>query len=111
MKIELAVRNRGPVPSFKNKKRIARLKGKPALITKPEVREWMDEVIRDFESQLFSATQIAGGETLMAPPPPSLIVSSLPLDDSRDWISELLIVDADVAPGDEGAHITIQEIQ
>lgn len=110
MKIELAVKNHGHVPSFKNKKRIARIKNKPALITRPDIRKWMDDVIHDFVSQLFCASQIGGGETSTVALPPSLIVSSLPLDDSREWISELLITDADVNPGEEGAHIIITEI-
>ena len=110
MKIELAVKNHGHVPSFKNKKRIVRMGKKTALITRPDVRKWMDSVIQDFESQLFCVSQTGAGATSMVAPPRSLIVSSLPLDDSRQWISELLIVDADVAHGEEGAHITITEI-
>lgn len=107
MKIELAVRQRGHVPSFKNKKRVTRHGG---LITDPKTKRWMDQVIQDFESQLFCATRISGGATLTGPRPHFLIVSSLPLDDSRQWISELLICDADVAPGEEGAVVTIEQI-
>jgi len=113
MKIELAVRHHGHVPSFKTQKRagIHRVTGQPFVVSKKEIRDWMEHVTRDFELQLLCATQIKDGVTLMAPLPRSLIASSMPLDDSRQWISELLIVSADVAPGEEGAHITIQEIQ
>lgn len=112
MKIVLAVKNQGHVPSFKTQKRagIHRVTGKPFVVSKKEIREWMEKCTQSFESQLFSASLTTGGETLTAPPPLSSIVSSLPLDDSRQWISELLVVDADVAKGEEGAEITITEI-
>lgn len=104
MKIVLVVKNRGHTPSFKNHKRVCRNR----LITRPVVKKWMDQVIQDFESQLFCATQIGEGGTLTAAPPRSLIVSSLPLDDSRQWIAELRITDQDVPVGEEGAVITIE---
>lgn len=106
MKIELAVRHKGPVPSLKNHKRVIR----GMLITEPKVKRWMEEVISDFESQLFCATRTTAGAILTTPHPHSSIVSSLPLDDSRQWISELLIVSADVDKGQDGATITIEEI-
>lgn len=110
MKIVLSVRHRGHVPSFKNKKRVRVQKGRPIVFTQANVKKWMDEVIQDFESQLFCATQTTGDVTLTVPRPRSSIVSSLPLDDSRQWISQLLIVDDNVPVGEEGAIITIEEI-
>lgn len=107
MKIVLNVKGSGHVPSFKNKKRIV---GKN-LITRPDVKKWMDQVIQDFESQLLSATQTNVAGTSTEGHPLSLIVSSLPLDDSRQWISQLIIVDADVAPGEEGAQIIIEPVR
>lgn len=106
MKIQLAVKNQGHIPSFKNKKRIARNR----LITDPKTRKWMDGCIQSFESQLFLKSQTIAGVTSMVAPPLSLIVSSLPLDDSRQWISELLIVSEVVPRGEEGAEITIEKI-
>jgi len=106
MKIVLEVRNQGHVPSFKNKKRIMR----NHLVTEPKTKRWMQRCTKCFESQLFCATQITGGETLTAPPPRSLIVSSLPLDDSRQWIPAIQIYSHPCSEGGEGATIIIEEI-
>lgn len=112
MKIELAVRNQGHVPSFKNCKRVVhnRTTKKPFLATKPEVKGWMQRCIQSFESQLFCATLTADAGTLTAARPRSLIVSSRPLDDSRQWISQLTVLAEDVDAGNEGATIIIEEI-
>jgi hypothetical protein len=67
MKIVLSVKNQGHVPSFKNCKRVVQNR----LITRPDVKKWMDQCIQSFESQLFCATQIGAGETPTAPSPPS----------------------------------------
>lgn len=106
MKIELAVKHLGHVPSFKNSKMIARGR----LITDPKKQKWMEACIRSFESQLFCIAQIGGGGTLTAPPAPSLIASSLPQDDSRQWIPRLEIADREVEKGLEGATIIIESI-
>ncbi len=110
MKIVLAVKHQGHVPSFKNCKRAVR-KGKHAtIITEPETKKWMERCIQGFESQLFcgSATTADGMPT--AQHRHSSIVSSLPLDDSRQWIPELHVVCEEVCKGDEGAVIIIEEI-
>lgn len=110
MKIVLNVKHLGHVPSFKNKKRIRVAKGKPISFTEAKTRRWMDRVIQSFESQLFCATQTIGDVTLTVPCPHSLIVSSLPLDDSRQWIAELHVSALDVDRTEEGATIIIEPL-
>lgn len=112
MKIELQVRNIGPVPSFKNTKSIGRNRKtkRPFIMTDPKKKKWMGLCTESFELQLFCATQISGAGTLTAPPPHSLIVSSLPLDDSRQWIPELMVSSEDCPKGDEGATIIIEPV-
>lgn len=112
MKIVLSVKNQGHVPSFKTQKRAAthRVTGLPFVVSKKEIRKWMDQCAQSFESQLFCATQTTGDVTLTAPCPHSLIASSLPLDDSRQWIAEEHVFALEVEPGEEGATITIEPL-
>jgi len=106
MKIMLAVRQQGHVPSFKNNKMLA--KGK--LITDPAKQKWMERCIQSFESQLFCGSAITGGEMPTAPCPLSLTASLMPLDDSRQWIPELHVYCEEVKPGEEGAVIIIEKL-
>lgn len=112
MKIVLSVKNQGPVPTFKNKKRIAlnQKSGKSFLITESKTKKWMTKCIHNFESQLFCITQIGGGGTPTVPLQRSLIASSLPLDDSWTWIPQLIVSAELVEKGLEGATITIERI-
>ena len=111
MKITLSVKNNGAVPAFKNKKRaIQKANGQLRTLTDPKTRSWMDKVTLSFVCQLSSITPTTTGETLTAQQLRSLIVSLMPLDDSRQWVSQLVISDTDVEPGQEGATITIQKI-
>lgn len=107
MKIVLSVKQQGHVPSFKNKKRVTKKFG---LITHPKIKRWMEQCIQSFESQLFIESRTIAGVILTGPPPLSLIASSLPLDDSRQWIPELHIYCEEVKPGEEGATIIIEKI-
>lgn len=110
MKIELAVRNQGHVPSFKNCKRTIKLNnGGTMPVTSRKVKAWMNRCIESFISQLFCVTQMDLHGTRMEMPPRSLIASYLPLDDSRQWVTELNIKAEEVAPGEEGATIIIEE--
>ncbi len=111
MKIVLSVKNNGAVPAFKNKKRAIQMpNGKMRTLTEPKIRDWMDRVTLSFVCQLSSITPTTTGATLTVQQLHSLIVSLMPLDDSRQWISQLVISDTDVEPGEEGATITIQKI-
>jgi hypothetical protein len=108
--IRLTIRNLGHVPAFKNSKIIRRpwgKNGKPIIATKDEYKKWMEQVILSIASQLSSAYRINGGETATALSLPSWIASSLPLDDSRQWIPCMAVNALDVPPGEEGADILI----
>lgn len=110
MKIALSVKHQGPVPAFKNSKALVVINGKPRMFTKKEYKQWMKRCIRSFESQLFCVTQIGGGGTPTVPLLHSSIASSLPHDDSWDWIPQLSVY-AELCPkGEEGAAIIIEQL-
>jgi hypothetical protein len=111
--LQLVIRGLGHVPSFKNQKSIMRnhATGKPFIGTKPERKEWMQKAIQSIESQLRSAFLTMPTGTLTALSLPSWIASSLPLDDSRQWIPEMEIKVELVEPGKEGAVIQIERLQ
>jgi len=113
MKIELAVKNQGHVPSFKTQKKAAIHKetGMPFVVSKKETKQWMKRCIQNFESQLLLLTLTTGDATLTAPCPPSSIASSLPQDDSRQWLPEIVVRCIEVEPGYEGATIIIEPIE
>lgn len=104
--LSLEIQGLGHVPSFKNGKMIARGK----LITMPARQKWMDRAIQSIEFQLRSAIQINTGEIQTEQQLRSLIASSVPLDDSRQWIAEIHVKWIDVAKGKEGAFITIEPV-
>lgn len=91
------------VPNLKNTKRIS---GK-RLITDPETKEVMLEIIRDFVSQLLCGIQTSGDGTLTAQQVYSL-TQSLPHDDCWTVIPDLRVT-AELAP-DDGATITIERL-
>ena len=107
MKITLAVRQQGHVPSFENKKRVTRQGG---LITDPKTKAWMERCILGFESQLFCGSATIGGGMPTGLQQRFLIASSLPLDDSRQFIPELHVYCEEVAKGEEGAIIIIEKL-
>lgn len=100
--LTLQIQGLGNVPSFKN--------GRQLFLTSPRKREWMNQCIRSFESQLKCELETRGGETLTAQQQRSLIASFVPLDDSVQWIPEIRIVAIQVPNGQEGAMITIERL-
>lgn len=112
MKIELSVVDMGHVPSFKNAKRVAvnHITKRPFLATRKDVKKWMTKCIHNFELQLFCASQTTAGVTLMGPQLRSLIVSSLPHDDSVSWIPVIHASVVKVDRTEEGATIIIEKI-
>lgn len=110
--IRLEIKGLNHVPSFKNTKSIYRNKqtGKPFIATKKERKIWMQNAIRVIESQLLCAFATHGIETSTAPHLRSWIASSLPLDDSIQWVSELNVKGCNVEPGQEGAQIIIEQL-
>lgn len=105
MIICVEIKGLGNIPSFKNKKMLARGR----LITNPKTQQWMQECIRALESQLSSACQTKG----LGTSPECLkqfAIACVPLDDN--WL-ELEIGKASckfVESGEEGAAITIERI-
>jgi len=112
MKIVLAVKNQGPVPAFKTLKKAAihRVTKQPMVVSQGKAKKWMANCTASFESQLFCLTRIGDAETLTEPQARSLTASSLPHDDSWEWIPELHVYAKLVKPGEEGAHIIIEKL-
>jgi hypothetical protein len=96
----------GNITSFKNSKMIARGR----LITNPKKQKQMEKIIQCIESQLNSIFRITEDEILTGWHPRFAIATSLPLDDSRQWISKLEIYCDEVPVGKEGATITITKL-
>lgn len=98
------------IPAFKNRKRaiVDRRTGKQRTLTEPRVKEQMERIITAIEWQLCCAIPIIAGEILTVPQVLSWIASSLPSDDSRQNIPQLLIEAVDCDKGEEGATITIE---
>jgi hypothetical protein len=94
------------IPSFKNSKMLTQRR----LITKPENQRKMLAIIQSIKSQLLCFFQTHVGETLMVQPLRSWIVSSLPLDDSRQWVPELCVKGVDCDKGEEGCEIVIEPL-
>jgi len=62
--LTLEIRGIGPVPSFKNTKKIIRKRdGKPGIITDPKKKRWMNDAVDQLESQLRGAFPMLAGET------------------------------------------------
>lgn len=98
------------VPSFKNSKQIVMMGKTPFLITKKEFKEWMEKVVRHFESTLLSACQTGCDATPLAHSRLSAILSQLPADDSVNDLTEGSWKVEVVPPGSEGAKITITRL-
>jgi len=107
----LQVRGLGHVPSFKNRKRaiLDRNTGKQRTLTEPATKQWMDRCIQSFVSQLLCAAQTIVSGTIPGRSKLFSIVSSLPWDDSRQWIPEIHVLTVEVDKGDEGADIHIAQ--
>lgn len=105
--VTLEIRGLGHVPSFKNKKRIC---GRN-LITRPDVKKWMESAIQSLRSQLRSAFQTTGGVISMAHSQPCLTVLCLhskEFDDCRQWIADERVYASECDAGQEGCTITIR---
>jgi hypothetical protein len=105
-RIKLVIQGLGEIPSFKNSKLLTRGR----IITDPKKQQKMEALTRVIASLLASAAPIPDGGTLTEQHLQSWIASSLPLDDSRQWIPELLISSRDVDRGNEGVDILIEKL-
>ena len=111
MALTLRIQGCGNIVSFKNSKMICAPKGRrPMLITDPKKQRRMDSCIRSIVSQLNSLYQTAAEGTETGCSLHSWIASSMPLDDSRQWIPEMSLTFREVPDGEEGAIITIQKL-
>lgn len=106
----LTIKGLGPTPSFKNNKRaiLDSNTGKMRTLTKPETKQWMNQCIDQFESQLLTALAITEGETV-GEWQRRLRTALLPLQDDS-W-KHMLPGEQNVrmvSKGEEGADVTIE---
>jgi hypothetical protein len=108
--VVLHVKGMGHVPSFKNKKRaiVDGKTGKTRTLTEPKTKAWMEKCEASFESQLRSAYQTIATGTQTVRSLRSWIACVAPLNDSVRHIIEERIRVEFVAPGEEGASLTIE---
>ena len=102
----LKIRGVGHITSFKNSKMLSRGR----LITSPIKQKQMEQYIRLIESQLRSAYQTTAAGTQTGHSLASWIRSSVPLDDSIQWVPEIHIHTQRVTKGEEGADILIEQL-
>jgi len=108
MKIELKIKNMGHIPSFKNKKRVARKRNGPLfLMTDPQTKKWMDACIQSFVSQLFLQCAITEGGT-STEHLQRFLTAYVPQDDCWKIIPEIIITSQ--KGDDPGAIIKIESI-
>lgn len=104
--IKLVVTGIGHVPSFKNNKMLTRGR----LITDPKKQKWMEKAAASIASQLNSLCPTAEPGTPTELSVRCWIVSSLPLDDSLEWIGVPCGSWQRVKKGAEGAELTIEPL-
>lgn len=111
----LLIQGMGHVGSFKNQKtpipyrtRSGKIAYRP--MTRPKYKKWMEAVITSFVSQLSGLYPTAEGETYGECRRRLLTASSLPLDDSLDWMIPGQQDVRFVNKGEEGAIIIIEKI-
>lgn len=108
--VPIVIRIKGlQIPSFKNRKMIARRGKFVTLITVPKYKARMEEITQLIKSQLHSLCQtIEGGtstECLLR-----FSTQRLPQDDCWQVIPQLTVEGRKVSKGDEGCTITITRI-
>lgn len=110
--VRLQVSNMGHIPAFKNAKRsiLDKRTGRQRTLTRKDVAQWMCQCTAHFVSQLASDIPTSDGETLTVEQLQSLI-ALLPHDDCWSNIPVLLLTGEKCEKGQEGATITIQEIE
>lgn len=102
----LSIRGRGPIPSFKNHKRIHGRR----LVVEKKIGRRMDLITLAIEFALFSAFQTVGSETGTGCSLASWTALSAPLDDSLAWIPSASFEVEYVSKGNEGADIYIEKL-
>jgi hypothetical protein len=105
-KLTIYLRGLGHITSFKNSKMICRGK----LMTSPTKQKQMNAYIRDIESQLRSLFRTTADGMPTGRSLASWTASSVPLDDSVEWIVEETIRVHRCSKGQEGANIEIEQL-
>jgi hypothetical protein len=103
----------GHIVSFKNTKSIAFNKRtrRPFIMTNPRKKKAMDSYTRAIERAISSAYQMAVAGMETAPSLQSWTASSLPLDDSLEWIPQSDGYRTErVKAGEEGIIIVLERI-
>ncbi len=111
-RIELRVSGLSHVPSFKNSKQIGRNRktGKPFVRTNDRSKEWMEQCIQSFVSQLRSLSLTDDTGTPMAHSPRFSTASLKQFDDTIFWIPEQHIAVAFCDKDQEGARVVLEVI-
>jgi hypothetical protein len=103
----------GHIVSFKNTKSIAfnRRTKRPFIMTNPRKKKAMESYIRAIEHAISSAYRIATAGMETAPSLQSWTASSLPLDDSLDWIPQSDGYRTErVRQGEEGIVVILEQL-
>lgn len=110
--IVLPIAGTGNIIAFKNRKRsiLDKRTGLQRTMTDAKAQAAMDLLTQVIESALRFYFQTTGSETLTEPALRRWIASSMPYDDSRQWIAEIRLASRTVTKGEEGAVITIERI-
>lgn len=115
--IALKIRGLGPIPSFKNRKRIGGLtrwpdgswSGSPILVTRPDIKARKEEITSAIASQLRSMCPTGAGGTIQECWR-RFAIASLPRDDCWQDM-EIGAVTTELVPaGEEGCTITIERL-
>jgi len=100
--MQIEIKNLGPVPSFKNRKRIA---GK-RVVADPEVQHWMNQARESIALQLHSIWKTSGGGTSMECLQ-QFLTACVPHDDCWTIIPEIVLRGEKVKLGGAGCSIKI----
>lgn len=109
--VTLRIRGCGNIGGFKNSKNIIRNRRtkKLMVVSDTGLKKRMDRIIQSFVSQLRCASATGAGATPTGVRP-RFSTRSLPHDDCWTAIPELVVTCELVAPGEEGADITIEQL-
>ena len=116
--IVIRVEGVGPIPSFKNTKRVAGLShhggqtwiGNPTLITRPDVKDRKDSITNVIASQLRSMCPTVAGATIQECWK-QFVTRSLPRDDCWEDLEIGSVTTQLVTKGLEGCEIIIERVE
>lgn len=107
--IPICLEIKGNIIPFKNRKRVYQdSSGRLHTATESKVRDHMNVITRSFEFQLLAIFR--DGVTVTGCSLQSWIASSMPGDDSLDWIPLITVTGKRVKPGFEKTIVTIEKL-